>query len=318
MRLFAEGLGKARRHQATPKVAAASKVIAALPVLLGLGLTLLLSTANSFAQPAIAPEEWNRYAAAIEDSIIIQATERHKLQPLVFAAAPEDPGGERRATVVSWVRRGAYKVGDNAAKTELWVVQLSEIKSALQKIPANIPGKAIALRIAQLLGLPPDAGLKPANAYQEFVTLAIPESAARAGAIFRPAPDPSPLSDSLAIDPRMVGELPRPDGTPLYPVKYAGWLAGNLLSFPPSVSGAHLQWFSNNLLQSYKTTEGRFDGYPWTRLGYTFDWSVKSTKHSEEEENALEYGLSEYVMQQGTSLLVLKVQSTEDFFKAAH
>lgn len=57
-------------------------------------------------------------------------------------------------------------------------------------------------------------------------------------------------------------------------------------------------WFDSNIIRSY------YDGaYPWTRLGYTYDWADNST----------EYGLSEFLIFSGADATVAYTYSTEDF-----
>ena len=59
-------------------------------------------------------------------------------------------------------------------------------------------------------------------------------------------------------------------------------------------------WFETNEKNSYKYDEEKsiWEGYPWTRLGYTYDW--KYTKKT--------YGLSEFMLKKEA---VVKVESTK-------
>ena len=74
------------------------------------------------------------------------------------------------------------------------------------------------------------------------------------------------------------------------------------LAFPTSpvlsVSDAYVQWFNSLLGTSYGD-----GGYPWTRLGYTYDWG-DSTNH---------VGASEYVIWQGATVGVQGTWTTEDY-----
>jgi hypothetical protein len=54
-------------------------------------------------------------------------------------------------------------------------------------------------------------------------------------------------------------------------------------------------WFDNTWSASYKS-EG---GYPWTRLGYTYDWGSSGDK----------YGLSEFLVREESQVTV---QTTKD------
>ena len=57
-------------------------------------------------------------------------------------------------------------------------------------------------------------------------------------------------------------------------------------------------WFHANTAASYGE-----DGYPWTRLGYTYDWA----------ENGTEYGLTEFIVRPGARVTVDRTLSTADY-----
>lgn len=74
------------------------------------------------------------------------------------------------------------------------------------------------------------------------------------------------------------------------------------LDFPRSafmqVSAEHQAWINDLRAKSYG--EG---GYPWTSLGYTYDWGNKES----------EVGLSEFVIQKGATVTIKNVQTTQDY-----
>lgn len=57
-------------------------------------------------------------------------------------------------------------------------------------------------------------------------------------------------------------------------------------------------WFNENILNSYF-----YGAYPWTRLGYTYDWA----------DNGSEYGLSEFLIRQGAVVEVEDTKTTDEF-----
>lgn len=59
-------------------------------------------------------------------------------------------------------------------------------------------------------------------------------------------------------------------------------------------------WFDENILDSYF-----YGAYPWTRLGYTYDWA----------DNGSEYGLSEFLVRQGAEIEVVDTKQTEAFLE---
>lgn len=83
--------------------------------------------------------------------------------------------------------------------------------------------------------------------------------------LFRPSPDPE-ITDTIAD-----------------------------LTFPPGVDPAHRAWIES--LQATSYGEG---GYPWTRLGYTYDWGSTVS----------EVGLSEFVIRSGATVSVEAVADT--------
>lgn len=64
--------------------------------------------------------------------------------------------------------------------------------------------------------------------------------------------------------------------------------------------GAHEEWFNANIVYSYFISD-----YPWTRLGYTYDWS----------DGCDEYGLTEFLVLGGTEAEVEYTKTTEEFIR---
>lgn len=69
------------------------------------------------------------------------------------------------------------------------------------------------------------------------------------------------------------------------------------LDFPENVSREHVEWFN-----SLKSTT--YDEYPWSRLGYTYDWGNADS----------DVGLSEYVIRNDSEVIVSSVSTTLDYF----
>jgi hypothetical protein len=65
------------------------------------------------------------------------------------------------------------------------------------------------------------------------------------------------------------------------------------LDFPAGVSAEHRSWYEENL----NTT------YPWTRLGYTYDWGNPAS----------EVGLSEFVIRKGAAVTIRSVTPTNAY-----
>ncbi|MFP5272271.1 hypothetical protein [Coleofasciculus sp.] len=73
------------------------------------------------------------------------------------------------------------------------------------------------------------------------------------------------------------------------------------VKFPETVDLQHQDWINNLQLASYET-----NGYPWTRLGYSYDWGSLEG----------EIGASEFVVRKGANITIESVKNTVDYCKA--
>jgi len=71
-------------------------------------------------------------------------------------------------------------------------------------------------------------------------------------------------------------------------------------SFDENVDVDFKSWFDDNTLWSYYYGE-----YPWTRLGYTYDWA----------DNGSEYGLTEFIVKSGADVKVEFTETTAEFLE---
>jgi len=72
------------------------------------------------------------------------------------------------------------------------------------------------------------------------------------------------------------------------------------LNFPQNTEAEYIEWFNNLKSISYSCGE---EGYPWTRLGYTYDWGNPKG----------EIGLSEFVVRKGAIIEINSVSSTSEY-----
>lgn len=78
---------------------------------------------------------------------------------------------------------------------------------------------------------------------------------------------------------------------------------GNMsVAFPvgEEIDDAFKTWFDQNILNSYY-----YGNYPWTRLGYTYDWA----------DNGKEYGMTEFLIKQGAQAEVAFTETTSEFLQ---
>lgn len=76
------------------------------------------------------------------------------------------------------------------------------------------------------------------------------------------------------------------------------------LCFPKETSDAHKEWVNQLRLDSYYNCKG--DKYPWTQLGYTYDWHPRNKTH---------VGLSEFVIRANSDIVIHKIETTEAYLK---
>lgn len=71
------------------------------------------------------------------------------------------------------------------------------------------------------------------------------------------------------------------------------------LTFPANATADYKEWFNSNIIYSYYPMK-----YPWTRLGYTYDWG--SSNH---------VGLSEFILKQNSTVTVKSVTPTVEYLQ---
>jgi len=76
------------------------------------------------------------------------------------------------------------------------------------------------------------------------------------------------------------------------------------LSFTSSASADFISWFNNNILSSYFPPPEEVQ-YPWTRLGYTYDWGNKKN----------EIGLSEFIIKKNAKVIVNSKSLTAEYLQ---
>lgn len=198
---------------------------------------------------------WNQYQRAMYDSSVYQRWNVRKLRPLTADA-------DGMVLVASLTARDG-KVGDTvtAGRSGMWVTGVPEVRDICRQWRGT--PDAIEMHLRQLIGLPPDADTA------RFLILR-----AQACDIFRPA-----MSDDVTTEyPCAVGA----DGVP--PAD-----CGN--TFPATTTPAHYQWMATASFSLHAVP----DGYPWTHLGYTYNWAPGEDR----------YGASEYIIRPGATAVIV-------------
>jgi hypothetical protein len=241
----------------------------------GAALVLLGACAPAMANPGTRPAPSTaqaQYARALAEAALY---EPRNVLPLKGVDA--DPDG---TVLVVTLKAGAWPQRDTTLASEVWVTVVPEVRDSCD----DWADEDKAMRLRQLLGL------QPTQPVAYFMEMRVP-----AASMFRPAADPAIHTDTLC------DVAANPDCA---------------LRFPDGVDAAHVQWMANQMLSAWKLPNGypgenagqwRQLGYPWTRLGYTYNWHPGSPR----------YGASEYVVRPGTRAVVTRVLPVADYCRRA-
>lgn len=77
------------------------------------------------------------------------------------------------------------------------------------------------------------------------------------------------------------------------------------LCFPEKTDSSYVSWINENRISRYYQCE-LYDKYPWTQLGYTYDWNFENKSH---------IGLSEFVIDINKNIIVKAIYTTNDYLK---
>jgi hypothetical protein len=207
------------------------------------------------------------FADAVKDAATASAEEISTALVPILPSTPglvwSDKGQKKRVLMVTWTSYKGYD--DQAGKSQSLGRETWVTPAPFVANFCKGKGGDAAALTARLEQL---LGLPEKNGKDRFVELwTEPKD------LFRPCPDPEITDRECELD------FPQP-------------------SSMVTVSAAHVKWFEDLKAKSYG--EG---GYPWTRLGYTFDWAGP------------EVGLSEYVIRKGAEITVERVVGTAEYCK---
>ena len=75
------------------------------------------------------------------------------------------------------------------------------------------------------------------------------------------------------------------------------------ICFPANTDAAHITWINQSRIDRYYQCE-LFQQYPWSELGYTYDWNPNNSSH---------IGLSEFVIAANKNIKVNAIYTTTDY-----
>jgi hypothetical protein len=179
--------------------------------------------------------------------------------------------------VVTWMRSGALREKNDTkrwvkkAPYDIWVTVVPKLRSFCQAFArTHQPApEQLKLRLEQRLGLPPGG---PEEVFIEMIVKK-PSSSKN---LFRPCTDPSTTTTTCK------------PGPPL-----------------PTARKDYQAWFYRQYYSSYAGGTQ----YPWTTLGYTFDWATDETGGR----NFVKVGESEFVIPQGAPIEIQSETGTTQY-----
>ena len=160
------------------------------------------------------------------------------------------------------------------------------VEPELQTICRTYPRDQVVYKLHQLLGLKPAT---EADRNTRFIRFTIEKPAGEKPAgekqsgngpaftgVFRPCADPDPTATQC----------------------------GNQINVKPQ-QAAYVSWFANQMVFSYRKDAAMSGtGYPWTRLGYTYNWDPAAPDIR---------GIQEYVVPDKTVVTVTEIVKPEDY-----
>jgi len=175
----------------------------------------------------------------------------------------------REVIVATWTRASQVSKYRTAAPQDTWVTVEPHLKEFCRAFAKAHDGNQdeLTLRLEQRLGMPPAAG------DDTFLRIRLRDVSAKT--IFRPCSDPATGIAHCEAGP------------------------------PSDKNPAYAAWFYKQFYSSYGLPRPNL--YPWTSLGYTFDWAQGS------DEGFVRYGESEFVIPAGTPIESLGSVSTAEY-----
>jgi hypothetical protein len=270
-------------------------------VKLGLCVVLLTGLIAGCASQGAAPPVARapRVALSSQDlwALYVKAVETAKhpkpsaISTGLVAIVHSTPGlrwdAQGRVLMVTWTKRQYYEgsVGNPYTFTHapVWLTAVPRLQDFCRTL--GLPTGELEMRLRQLLGLPPDAS------YDAFVQVWIDPKA-----FFRPCADPEITDHECTLN---LTVYDSPDDQCPWKDSFQNQTSARWTT----VTQDHLTWMCDNWTHSYPANPR--DGYPWTGLGYTYDWGQPNP-----------VGESEFVAPQGTTVVIESITGTAEYCAA--
>lgn len=245
--------------------------------------SLAQSTRGNTSEQSPLPQA---YLDAVEDAKIAEPREIYRNLTPIVSYNSDLKWDKSRVLVVAWTSFPGY--ADNLGKVmllprDLWVTAAPDLQKFC-KTYRSTSKTSLEYRLNQLLGLPPDSATTTRYIVELWVE---PRS------LFRHSRDPN-ISDREA-----EVEFPVPNAF-------------------ESISTSYQDWFTQQFKSRYSSSSDSSTTvvhYPWTQLGYTYDWGSQSDWQSLDAKRSPHVGLSEFVIREWSQVSVNSTQSAKDYCK---
>jgi hypothetical protein len=247
----------------------------------------IASPVQSLVEPTVLPAA---YWDAVEDA---RTPEPHEVFRHLTAITRHNSAlswdDQGRVLVTTWANWAGYtqNVGERLIVTrDVWVTAVPDLRRFCQ---AYTPTAAVPLaaRIGQLLGLPPEPA--PQAAQRQVVEIWVDPQF-----LFRPSPDPEITDHEAELTFRSTSEFVS------VPIAYQHWFYAQY---------DQRYQYQGQPIARHQPADGPLP-YPWTQLGYTYDWGDRADWAILERNRPAYVGLSEFVIRQWSPITVRATQPT--------
>jgi hypothetical protein len=263
---------------------------------------LLLAAASGCATQRLAPrvhlpqeELWKLYAQAVaETKMPVSAHLSRSLTALTNSTQGLQWNGQGQVLMATWTQASYWQGATpgqpfTLSNHDVWLSPSPFLQQFCRQL--RLPPNLLKLRLAQKLGMPPN------STNDTVVSMWVSPSQ-----IFRPCPDPEVNDGECVVD--LTAGPADPSPPSLCPWQDAidkGQVSGTWTK----VTAEHLLWMCKNWTSSY--TGNPQTSYPWTALGYTWDWGGPKSH----------IGESEYIVPGGATVTIEAVTPVETYCTAS-
>lgn len=243
-------------------------------------INLLFHQTHSYGEDCRLDPDCQSYAAALTKAKYPSSSKEVKT---LHSIRPSSPNlkfdSSSRVLLVNYgsVHDKHLVPGQKFTSTEQeWYSVYPDLKLACSQVEGV---DKIKKRINQILGLPPN-----------YESDNIVEVYAEVTSIFRPCPDPEVYDEQCVYEIPVLNSKGENNDEPWFCPKF-GQKVRQVGEPYIKVQTDHFSWMCENWRKSYNNKE-TYKNFPWTGLGYTYDWGSESG-----------IGLSEYIVEKNSQLI---------------